>query len=82
LKTVLECLGEDPTREGLIGTPERYAKAMLYFTKGYEENLRDIVNGAVFSEDHDELGIIHSPSFPLFSHHMFLPSNANFIQSS
>jgi GTP cyclohydrolase I len=34
----------------------RYAKAMLYFTKGYEENLKQIVNNAVFEEDHDELG--------------------------
>ncbi|KAL8873084.1 MAG: hypothetical protein Q9174_001388 [Haloplaca sp. 1 TL-2023] len=56
--TILECLGEDPTREGLRGTPERYAKAMLFFTKGYEENVRDLVNGAVFHEDHDELVIV------------------------
>ena len=37
---ILECLGEDPHREGLKGTPERYARAMLYFTKGYEENIK------------------------------------------
>jgi GTP cyclohydrolase IA len=40
VKEILECLGEDPDREGLTGTPERYAKAMLYFTKGYEENIK------------------------------------------
>lgn len=56
MRTILECIGEDPDREGLRGTPERYAKAMLYFTKGYEENIRDIVGGAVFMEDHDEMG--------------------------
>lgn len=56
MRTILECIGEDPDREGLRGTPERYAKAMLYFTKGYEENVRDIVGGAVFMEDHDEMG--------------------------
>src|ERR1700733_9371253 len=39
--------------KGLKGTPERYAKALMYFTKGYEENVRDPVNGAVFHEDHD-----------------------------
>ena len=40
VKTILVCLGEDPTREGLLSTPERYAKAMLFFTKGYEENVQ------------------------------------------
>lgn len=41
----------------------RYAKAILYFTKGYEENLKDIVNGAVFKEDHDEMGASICVSF-------------------
>jgi len=40
VREILDCLGEDPNREGLKGTPERYARAMMYFTKGYEQNLK------------------------------------------
>jgi GTP cyclohydrolase I len=39
VKTVLECIGEDPERDGLMKTPDRYAKALLWMTKGYEERL-------------------------------------------
>jgi GTP cyclohydrolase I len=71
VRTILECIGEDPSREGLLGTPERYAKAMLFFTKGYQENVRDIVNDAIFHEGHNELVIMKDIEvFSLCEHHM------------
>ena len=71
VKTILECIGEDLEREGLKGTPERYARAMLFFSKGYEENVRDLINGAVFDEDHDELVIVRDIEiFSLCEHHI------------
>ncbi|OKL64392.1 hypothetical protein UA08_00405 [Talaromyces atroroseus] len=71
VRTILECVGEDPEREGLLETPERYARAMLWFTKGYMENVRDLVNNATFMEDHDELVIVKDIEvFSLCEHHM------------
>lgn len=71
VRTILECIGEDPDREGLRLTPERAAKAILFFTKGYQENVKDLLNGAVFHEDHDELVIVRDIDvYSLCEHHM------------
>ncbi|CAG8197734.1 unnamed protein product [Penicillium salamii] len=71
VRTILQCLGEDPEREGLRDTPERYARAMLFFTKGYEDDIRDLVNGAIFHENHDELVIVKDIDiFSLCEHHL------------
>jgi len=71
IRTVLECIGEDPDREGLQRTPERYAKALMWMTKGYEERLADVINDAVFAEDHDEMVIVRDIDvYSLCEHHM------------
>ena len=55
---LLEQIGEDPQREGLVDTPARAARAMQFLTRGYNEDLQTIVNGAVFESDTDELVIL------------------------
>lgn len=71
VRTLLECVGEDVDRAGVLATPERYAKALLFFTKGYQQNVRDIVNNAIFDEDHNEMVIVKDIEiFSMCEHHM------------
>lgn len=71
VRTILECVGENPERSGLLDTPKRYAKAMLFFTNGYQQNVRDIVNNAIFHEDHNEMVLVKDIEiFSMCEHHM------------
>ncbi|CAK7203840.1 GTP cyclohydrolase 1 [Sporothrix eucalyptigena] len=71
VRTILECVGEDPDRAGLLGTPDRYAKALLDFTQGYQQNVRNVVNEAIFHEGHNEMVIVKDIEvFSLCEHHM------------
>ncbi|KNC80619.1 hypothetical protein SARC_07028 [Sphaeroforma arctica JP610] len=71
VKTLLECVGEDPEREGLLDTPGRMAKAMLFFTKGYQIFPREVANNAVFEEDHEDMVIVKNIEiYSMCEHHM------------
>jgi GTP cyclohydrolase I len=64
-------LGEDPDREGLTRTPERFTKAFQYLTKGYNENPEQVLQGALFSVDYDEMVIVKDiEMFSLCEHHV------------
>ena len=71
--TILECLGEDITRNGLIKTPERAAKALAYFTKGYETNLNEIINNAIFHEDCNEMVLVRNIDISSLCEHHLVP---------
>jgi len=71
VKAILELLGEDPNREGLIKTPERVAKAWQFLTQGYFQDGEAIVKGAVFNEPYNHMVIVKDIElFSLCEHHM------------
>lgn len=68
---ILKELGEDPKREGLQKTPERFAKALKYLTEGYELNPKTVVNGAIYHEKYSEMVIVRNIElFSLCEHHI------------
>lgn len=69
--TILSEIGEDTTREGLVKTPERASKAMLFLTQGYKQDPVEILKGAMFKEDYDDMVIIKDIElYSLCEHHM------------
>lgn len=70
-RNLLELLGEDPSREGLINTPKRVAKAWEFLTKGYNEDLDKLINNAIFEGESKDMVIVKNIEFySLCEHHM------------
>ena len=72
-RQVLAGLGEDTEREGLLDTPKRAAKAMQFLTSGYETNLTEVINNAVFTSDNDEMVVVQGIEFYSLCEHHVLP---------
>ncbi|AUT02902.1 GTP cyclohydrolase I FolE [Nostoc sp. CENA543] len=73
VRTLLIGLGEDPDREGLKDTPKRVMKALQFLTKGYHESLEELLNGAVFTEDANEMVLVRDIDIFSSCEHHILP---------
>lgn len=70
---LINTTGDDPQREGLVKTPERAAKAFQYLTHGYDKNIDEVINGAVFQTDSDEMVIVKDIELYSLCEHHLLP---------
>jgi GTP cyclohydrolase I len=71
--TILENIGEDPSRQGLLKTPERVAKAYSFITQGYEQDARRILRSAMFDEEYSEMVLVKDIEFYSLCEHHMLP---------
>ena len=70
-REVLKHIGEEPSREGLLKTPERVAKALLYLTQGYDLDAKEIMESAIFKEDYSQMVIVKDIEvYSMCEHHM------------
>ena len=71
VEAILALLGEDPEREGLVKTPERVAKALQFMTKGYQEDGVEIIRGAIFDEEYQQMVLVKDiDMYSTCEHHM------------
>ena len=73
IRQLLAELGEDPSREGLVNTPKRVEKALRFLTGGYDANVQNVLNGALFTVDYSEMVIVKDIDFYSLCEHHLLP---------
>ena len=73
MREIIQLVGEDPSREGLRKTPERFEKALKFLTSGYHQNVDHVLNGATFSVTYDEMVVVKDIEFFSLCEHHLLP---------
>ncbi len=73
IRDLLKELGEDPHREGLTATPERVERALRFLTSGYQQDVNDVLNGAVFTQPYDEMVLVKDIELYSLCEHHLLP---------
>ena len=73
IRNILLAIGEDPAREGLRDTPKRVEKSLQFLTRGYRQNLTEVVNGALFDAESDDMVIVRDIEFFSMCEHHMLP---------
>ncbi len=73
IRDIIVELGEDPEREGLVKTPERVERSLRFLTRGYHQNLDEVVNGALFEAESDDMVIVRNIEFFSMCEHHMLP---------
>lgn len=73
IRNILVEIGEDPNREGLLNTPKRVAKAYKFLTAGYQKDIEEVLNNAIFNEKYDEMVLVKNIDFYSLCEHHMLP---------
>lgn len=72
-REMLAFVGEDPAREGLLRTPHRVVESLKFLTRGYEQDVQSLLNGAIFHEDYDDMVLVKDIEFYSLCEHHMLP---------
>lgn len=73
IRSIIKKIGEDPDREGLRRTPQRFEEALSFLTKGYQQKPEEILNGAIFEQPYDEMVILRNIDFYSLCEHHLIP---------
>ncbi len=73
VRELISSIGEDPTRDGLVGTPERVERSLQMLTQGYRQSPESVLNGAIFESDYDEMVVVKEIDFFSLCEHHLLP---------